>query len=152
MGEIAAAALSMMNGAEIEGKRIEVKRHADSKDNTKLMVFGLPPSFAWQELKDFAAQVGPMLPEYVDVIASDGSATVGEIRYDDASHVPIAIAALNGSTLGGSQIVVMPDPSSTDCSKVIVWNIPPGTSWQDLKDHFSTIGSVAHSNVKPKGG
>merc|ERR1712113_550494 len=46
----------------------------------------------------------------------------------------------------------MPDPSSSDCSKVIVWNIPPGIEWQDLKDHFSTIGSVAHSNVKPMGG
>merc|ERR1740121_2347437 len=78
---------------------------------------------------------------------SDGS-SVGEIRYDDASHAHIAIQSLNGSPFGDSTISVQYDQSSKDGTKLMVTGMPPGTKWQELKDHFKAIGTVAYAGFK----
>jgi arginine/serine-rich splicing factor 1/9 len=38
-------------------------------------------------------------------------------------------------------------PRNTDY-RVLVENVPPGCSWQDLKDHFRTVGDVCFSDVR----
>jgi len=73
---------------------------------------------------------------------------VGEVRYDDASLAQVAVASFNGSMLGGAEIEVKLDMNSQDGSKVVVKGIPPGLDWQELKDHFGTIGRVAFCDVK----
>eukprot|EP00747_Dinoflagellata_sp_TGD_P164563 gnl/TRDRNA2_/TRDRNA2_184657_c0_seq1.p1 gnl/TRDRNA2_/TRDRNA2_184657_c0~~gnl/TRDRNA2_/TRDRNA2_184657_c0_seq1.p1 ORF type:complete len:240 (+),score=52.32 gnl/TRDRNA2_/TRDRNA2_184657_c0_seq1:70-789(+) len=72
----------------------------------------------------------------------------GEIRYDDPSHAQQAMNMLNGSMLAGSQISIEFDMSSKDSTKLIVHGIPPGIQWQELKDHFKVIGTVAYSGIK----
>merc|ERR1712113_330284 len=59
---------------------------------------------------------------------------------------------LNGTLLGGSQISVVAAPNSQDGSKLRVHGVPPGMQWQDVKDHFSTIGTVAFCNVMESSG
>merc|ERR1712048_1062127 len=64
----------------------------------------------------------------------------------------MAVKTLNGSTLGGATIKVTLDQKSQDSSKLIVSGIPPGIEWQELKDHFKPIGTVAFAEVRGKGG
>merc|ERR1719162_2971755 len=41
--------------------------------------------------------------------------------------------------------------TSQDGSKLIVKGIPPGVEWQELKDHFASLGQVAFADVKGAG-
>ncbi|CAE8616326.1 unnamed protein product [Polarella glacialis] len=72
----------------------------------------------------------------------------GEVRFSSLEDAQQATARLSGSVLGGSQIWVQPDNSSQDGTRLIVHNIVPGLAWQELKDHFSSIGTVAFAQVK----
>jgi len=73
---------------------------------------------------------------------------LGEVRYDNPSHAQMAFDRLNGSTLKSATIIVGLDLESPDTSKLWVAGIMPGTSWMDLKDHFSQIGQVAFAQVE----
>lgn len=79
---------------------------------------------------------------------SSGASQVGEIRYDDALHAQAAIQSLNGSTIQGSTINVAYDQSSMDGTKLIITGVPPGVQWQELKDHFKGVGTVAYAGFK----
>merc|ERR1719401_2801370 len=82
-----------------------------------------------------------------------GGGTVnGEIRYDDPNHTMQALQMLNNSNLKGSNITVEMDPKSQDGTKLVVSGIPAGLQWQELKDHFSPIGTVAYAGVKDAAG
>jgi len=72
----------------------------------------------------------------------------GEIRYDAPMHAQMAVQMLNGSMLKGAQLTVGVDFQSSDGSKLWVAGVPPGTSWQELKDHFRYVGQVAFAAVK----
>lgn len=77
-----------------------------------------------------------------------GPPVTGEIRYDDPNHTAMALQTLNGALLQGSPISLEYDPKSQDGSKLLVSGIPAGTQWQELKDLFSPIGTVAYAGVK----
>jgi len=150
--EEAANAMELLVGAQMESSTIEVKLHAGSTDKTKLQVFGLPPGTEWQELKDFFGQSGKVI--FAEVLSNPfdtGAGLVGELRYDDPSIAQQAVDVLNGSKLGGVEITVILDKTSTDGSKLVVKGIPPGIEWQELKDHFASLGKVAFANVKGAG-
>lgn len=150
--EEATAAVELLDGAQMEGSTIEVKVHAGSTDKTKLQIFGLPPGTEWQELKDFFGQSGKVIfAEVVTNALDKGSGLFGEVRYDDPSHAQQAIDVLNGSKLGGAEITVTMDRTSTDGSKLVVKGIPAGIEWQELKDHFASVGQIAFANVKGVG-
>jgi len=154
--EEAMMALQMLNGSQMSGSIISVQQHGGSKDGTKLQVSGIPPGAAWQELKDLFAQCGTVMHADVAPVVP-GQTFNGEVRYDDPQHASMALQTLNGSQLGASQIFVATSPMSTDGSKLTITGIHPSTSWQDLKDHFSTCGTVAFADVhngkgKGKGG
>merc|ERR1712226_230072 len=75
----------------------------------------------------------------------------GVIRYDDPSHAQLALKMLNGSLLGGVPICIELDQMSRDLTRLIIHGIPSGIEWQELKDHFKQIGTVAFSEVKGGG-
>merc|ERR1712048_603681 len=75
----------------------------------------------------------------------------GEVRYESPEHAQQAVAKLNGTILGGQQISIDFDMNSTDGSKLIVRNVPMGIEWQDMKDHFLTMGPVAFCQVNTIG-
>jgi len=149
--EQANAALGL-TGTILDGHEIAIRVHAGSKDHTKLQVYNVPPSMAWQELKDFFTQAG-QTPAFCDV--TSGSSTAAEVRYETAAIAQMAANTLNGSILGGATITVTLDVSSQDNTKLMVANVPAGIEWQELKDHFKQCGTVAFVQVndgKAKGG
>jgi len=137
--ELAQSAMEL-NGTVLEGHEIAFKVHPGSKDQTKLQVFNIPSHMDWQELKDFFNKNG-LTPIYCDVTTS-GSMTA-EVRFEDAQAAQAAAHALNGSILGGGEIQVVLDTTSTDGCKLAVSNVPAGLEWQELKDHFGQCGTVA---------
>lgn len=148
--EEASQAVLEFDGKEMDGCTLEVKLRVGS---TKVQVLGLPAGTEWQELKDFFKQAGEVV--HADVVSNSivnpSAKLVGEVRYDDPSDAQQALIDLNGSTLGGSEIIVTQDMTSQDGSKLIVKGIPPGVEWQELKDHFASLGQVAFADVKGAG-
>lgn len=168
--ENAQKALSL-DGSVLCGAHIKVV--ADPGRGDKLRVFGLPARCQWQELKDHFATIGQVAFSAVKPPELGGKGfgggfggfdmgkgcgggfaggNMGEVRFDDPSLVQDAVDALNGSDLGGSVITVRIDQTSKDGSKVIVTGIPPGLDWQQLKDHFASVGPVAFASVNKGGG
>jgi len=143
--EEALLAIQSYNGTDMNGNIIEVQMHGGTKDQTKIQITGMPPGTEWQEVKDHFGQIGTIA--FAEAYSSDNKLK-GEIRYDDPSHAQIAMATLNGSLLQGSPISIEFDMGSRDNSRLIVHGIPAGCEWQELKDHFKTIGTVAFSDIK----
>jgi len=145
--EKAQAAVALA-GTVLEGHEIAIKLHAGSKDRTKVQVFNIPSHLEWQELKDFFVQKG-ITPVFCETCSSES--TGAEVRYDDPQHAQDAVNALDGGILGGAEIRVAVDQTSTDGSKLIVTNVPAGIEWQELKDHFGQCGTVAFVKTRDKG-
>jgi len=76
---------------------------------------------------------------------------IGEVRYDNPEHAQHAMSLLNGSTVGGAVIEVKQDMTSKDGTKLLVTGLPVGLDWQELKDHFGCVGTVAFCDVKQVG-
>merc|ERR1712032_243992 len=122
------------------------------KDGTKLQVLGVPHEMEWQELKDLFAQAGTVaFADVNDGKLPSGVKLEGEVRYDDPAHTQQALTSLNGSFIGGTQIFLQIDAKSTDGSKLIVHGLTPGIGWQELKDHFAPIGTVAFAQIHTQG-
>jgi len=167
------AALSTIHGSTFAGSKLTVKADSNSKDGTKCFIYGIPLGTQWQDLKDHCAEAGAVAFSAVKPPELGGKGfgggfggfdmgkgcgggfaggNMGEVRFDDPSLVQDAVDALNGSDLGGSVITVRIDQTSKDGSKVIVTGIPPGLDWQQLKDHFASVGPVAFASVNKGGG
>lgn len=148
--EAALAAFQLLQGSAMEGGgQIQIQMDPASKDRTKLLISNLPAGTGWQDLKDHFNQTGAPVA-YSGVNPPGG--LIGEVRYDDPSHAMVAMQSLNGSMLCGSQIFVRADPFSQDGSKLIVSGIGANCAWQELKDHFATVGTVAFANTAPING
>jgi len=139
-----------LNASIIEGHQIEIGAHPTSKDGTKLQIMNLPPGCKWQELKDFFMQKG-LQPQMVHTTAGMGPVTA-EVRFEDPQSSQMAIQNLTGTMINGSQIHVELDMRSPDGVKVLVSNLSPGTTWQDVKDVFAQCGAVAFCNINQKDG
>eukprot|EP00933_Yihiella_yeosuensis_P061570 TRINITY_DN6439_c2_g1_i1.p1 TRINITY_DN6439_c2_g1~~TRINITY_DN6439_c2_g1_i1.p1 ORF type:complete len:581 (-),score=132.50 TRINITY_DN6439_c2_g1_i1:275-1939(-) len=166
--------MAILSGLEMNGFVVRIEPDLLSKDGTKLLIQGIPPGSEWQELKDFCSQAGRVAfaavnkasqspaaapvqfaPQRLAAPAAGGACT-GEVRYAVAQHAQIAAQSLHGTMLGRSQILVQLDLKSQDGTRVLVHNLPAGTSWQALKEHFGQIGHVVFSQVhrgeSPRGG
>jgi len=143
-------ALQLLNGSQLMGSTLEVKLHSGSTDATKLQISGIPAGAAWQELKDHFASVGTVLHSATTPLIP-GQEFTGEVRFEDPQHAQLALKTLNGSQIGSSQIFLSLDQNSTDHTKLVVTGLSPGTEWQELKDHFAAMGTVAHADVHKKG-
>merc|ERR1719253_2475569 len=53
--------------------------------------------------------------------------------------------------MNGSQIEVAQDPRSADGRRLMVSNIPSEAAWQEIKDHFGTVGKVEFADVVDPG-
>eukprot|EP00928_Gymnodinium_smaydae_P026553 TRINITY_DN20817_c0_g1_i2.p1 TRINITY_DN20817_c0_g1~~TRINITY_DN20817_c0_g1_i2.p1 ORF type:complete len:348 (+),score=102.70 TRINITY_DN20817_c0_g1_i2:78-1121(+) len=144
--EAAQAAMQMLDGSNFSGNQISVQLDRSSKDQSKLIVTGLPAGVGWQDLKDHFKQAGGDLA-YVGINKEGNAPRWGEVRYDDPSHAQIALQALQGSSLGGNNIHIEVASGSQDGTKLHVMKLGPGVEWQELKDHFGQIGTVAFAQV-----
>eukprot|EP00747_Dinoflagellata_sp_TGD_P152107 gnl/TRDRNA2_/TRDRNA2_177267_c2_seq1.p1 gnl/TRDRNA2_/TRDRNA2_177267_c2~~gnl/TRDRNA2_/TRDRNA2_177267_c2_seq1.p1 ORF type:complete len:478 (+),score=130.08 gnl/TRDRNA2_/TRDRNA2_177267_c2_seq1:46-1479(+) len=71
---------------------------------------------------------------------------VATVRFADAAHAALAVKRMNGSVLGGRKLCVSLDPKSFDGTKILAE--PIDVTKQEVKDHFASIGPVAHAVVK----
>jgi len=158
-------ALQTMNGSVLAGQQIYVSFDPNSKDGTRIIVTGLAPAVEWQELKDHFSTVGQVA--FANITSSPASVVaasmqwqhvppsmmpspraVGEVRFDDPMDAPRALAQFNGAEVAGNRLLVERAPMSQDGAKILVRNLPPGFRWQELKDLFGHIGSVAFVDIK----
>lgn len=137
----AQVACQQMNGAPLSGAPLQVSMDANSKDGTKVLVTGIPLGVEWQELKDHFAPVGSLAFVEIRGARRNGPKLTGEVRFDTAELAEQALQ-LDGSELDGHDIGVSVDPHSQDATKLHVKGLPPGCRWQELKDHFSQMGTA----------
>eukprot|EP00927_Polykrikos_kofoidii_P035158 TRINITY_DN29731_c0_g2_i1.p1 TRINITY_DN29731_c0_g2~~TRINITY_DN29731_c0_g2_i1.p1 ORF type:complete len:453 (-),score=102.28 TRINITY_DN29731_c0_g2_i1:39-1247(-) len=149
-----AEALKRMNGTTLGGSVITVAPDPTSKDNTKLLISGLPAGIEWQELKDHFAEVGTVAFVNIKGGNRSGHKLKGEVRFGTADEAQQAMSILQGTEMeDGSKISITLDPLSKDGSKLLVGDLPPGTGWQDLKDHFAQVGlPVLYAGILGGGG
>jgi len=59
--DLASRAVQMLNGSQLGGATIQVKKHAHlNHDCTKLAIMGIPAGVTWQDLKNHFEQCGPV--------------------------------------------------------------------------------------------
>lgn len=126
-----------LSGTDVGGQHIVVELDARSKDGTKVMVKGLPPTVTKEDLREFFGTCGHVAFATVKI----GKPAVGQVRFQTAEQAQMALG-LSGSIIDGYQIQVHVHAGSKDGTKLAVFNLPPDFEWQDLKDHFSKMGTT----------
>lgn len=159
--EAAGLALAL-DGQEYLGHQLKVKVDLTSQDGTKILVMGLPSQCGWQDLKDLMREFGDVAFVQVKDRFTPGAMPaadlkpVGQVRFEEAEDAWNAIERINGTYIGGQQVSVELDNAlngSGQRSTILVHGLQPSFRWQDLKDHFKRIGSVAYADiVNPRGG
>lgn len=132
-------------------------------NGSKLYVGNLSWSTSWQDLKDVFSECGPV--NFAEIIERDGkSQGWGLVEMSTANGARTAIQQLDGQDLAGRIIEVREDnkggggqsfgggQSYDQGSRVYVGNLDWGVSWQDLKDHFRSVGEVTFAEVMTEGG
>lgn len=149
-------AISQLDGLDFKGYTLKMTLDPQSKDRTKCVVTGVPMDVDWQDLKDHFNQVPNVA--FVAIIgdkrkSATGPTLTGEVRFETADQAQQAMEELQGTAIGGAgAISITIDTNSKDNSKLLVTDIPPGVSWQELKAHFcQAVGKVAYANVSPSG-
>lgn len=160
-------AAQVLGGTLLNGGQISIHKDATAKDGSRLIVSNVPPGTPWQDLKDHFTAIGPVAYAGVNNgfggkgkakgkdkgggfdggCCLEGPPPVGEVRFNDPQCAQIALRSLDQSVLRGSPVSVRQDEHSLDGSKLLISNLPPGCMWQELKDHFQTIGTVAFAVV-----
>lgn len=83
---------------------------------------------------------------------SGGQSKVGEIRYDAPEHSAQAVSEFNGTYMPNHDqpISVEFDERQKfgEGTKLIIRNVPASVQWQELKDYFKVIGTVAYAGFK----
>lgn len=131
---------------------------------TRLYVGNLSWDVSWQDLKDHFKQCGIIVRADV-LTGSDGrSKGCGIVEFADAFDAANAISTMTDTELNGRMIFVREDRESTGNlggsvvlggvgsdsgtgGRVFVGNLPYEVSWQDLKDHFKTIGHIVRADI-----
>eukprot|EP00421_Protoceratium_reticulatum_P070185 CAMPEP_0168421054 /NCGR_PEP_ID=MMETSP0228-20121227/33085_1 /TAXON_ID=133427 /ORGANISM="Protoceratium reticulatum, Strain CCCM 535 (=CCMP 1889)" /LENGTH=515 /DNA_ID=CAMNT_0008434953 /DNA_START=22 /DNA_END=1565 /DNA_ORIENTATION=- len=160
--ESAQRAYQVLDNSVLMGVQIRIVPDTHSQDGTKVLVYNMPPGIGWQELKDHFSQVGTVCfasiarkglgkgytpPPRPAAAAAPGGSCVGEVRFATAEEAIEAITQLNGATFQDKVIAVDTDRSAADGTKLLVYNLPAGTQWQELKDYFLQVGKVVFAGI-----
>ncbi|KAI9022478.1 hypothetical protein DFJ74DRAFT_669601 [Hyaloraphidium curvatum] len=130
--EAAQKAIEMLNGAEVQGRVIEVREDrlagggqkgigsplpgaagiggVQSGSGTAIFVSNLPFTTRWQDLKDIFRPHN-LLPTHADVMvdSSGRSKGLGTVRFTTREDAERAVEVANGLTIGGRQIAARLD-------------------------------------------
>lgn len=130
-----------------------------------MYVGGLPEDVRTSEIKDLFGKFGSIRDIDIKAPRPPGGTTFAFIEYDDDRDAEDAVRDRDGYKFDGTRLRVEiarggrrggPDdrprgmghgPPVRSEYKVIVENLPPNTSWQDLKDHMRKAGEVGFSEV-----
>ncbi|CDH48417.1 rnp domain protein [Lichtheimia corymbifera JMRC:FSU:9682] len=123
----------------------------------------------WEDLKDFAQEVGTVVNANVLMTPSGKSKGCGVVEYSRPEYAERAIRNLNRTEFMGRPVFVREDREfepkipkdprdAPEDQRIFVGNLSFSTSWQDLKDLFRKGGRVTHTDVdvdeethRPKG-
>uniref|UniRef100_A0A7S4C666 RRM domain-containing protein n=1 Tax=Chrysotila carterae TaxID=13221 RepID=A0A7S4C666_CHRCT len=107
---------------------------------------------AWHHLKDHFKAAGEV--EHADVMTEPGgrSKGYGIVVFRDARGASQAIRMLHDTELLGRKILVRENREEAGGGvgagqSLYVGNLAWDVSWQDLKDHFKSAGTVLHADV-----
>lgn len=155
--EAARRAVELFHQSPFNGSMISVALDPSCADGTKIIVTGMPAGLAWQELKDHFQQVGEVhfanVQRSMDGAgkgygkAEPGRPCVGEVRYTTKEDADKAKNMFNGTFFKGNTISVRPDLSSFNGTKLMVFNIPIGTDWTELREQFVQAGQIAFCGI-----
>jgi len=138
--EDAASALEQLSNSLIKDSAIQLQTDPRSQDGSKILISNLPAGIEWQEVKDHFVQCGE--------VVFAGIFGPGEVRMSTTEEAEEAARKFDGTDLDGQIISVQIDPASHDSTRLIVHQLPPTIQWQDLKDHFQSVGTVAYAARK----
>lgn len=157
--EAAARAVRELNGSVVSGNAIKVMLDPNAQDGTKVVISNMPAGMAWQDLKDHFVQLGHV--HYANIgrtvqevgsvrgfgAALPGYPCVGEVRFANSDEAQMALQMFNGMPFKDQALVVKPDLSSWHGTKLLIFNIPVGTDWPELKDHFEPAGQIQFCGI-----
>ena len=138
---------------------------AQPQGGKSVYVGNLAWDVSWQDLKDHFKTVGQVLN--ADVMMEPGttrSKGCGLVTFANARDAATAISTLHDTELNGRLIFVREDRDAGTGigavggkgggggaagagASVYVGNLAWDVSWQDLKDHFKTVGQVLNADV-----
>lgn len=117
--------------------------------NFQLWVGNLPFNVRWQELKDLCKEYG--FVTRVDISTDDDGRSKGYaiVGFKDHASARACIEDLNGSSLGGRELIVKFDEKAGlgTSSVVYVGNLPWSVKWQELKGMCQSFGFVIHVDI-----
>ena len=115
---------------------------------------------SWQDLKDHFKTIGPVLNADVMQEPDGRSKGCGLVTFANARDADRAIRELHDTDINGRNIFVREDRDAPGGGKggggggkggggksVYVGNLTWTVAWQDLKDHFKTIGPVLNADI-----
>ncbi|KAL4430958.1 hypothetical protein ABPG75_006214 [Micractinium tetrahymenae] len=125
--------------------------------HSNLYVRGFPPSYCDSEILSLFSPFGAINSLRV-VAASEGQAPHAFVKFEASEQAAAAIHALNGSTVGGSQLVVKfadadVQPRVESGRQPSEWcycrNLPPSYSRQEVGELFVPFGTVLEIRIFP---
>ncbi|KAA0153020.1 hypothetical protein FNF29_03540 [Cafeteria roenbergensis] len=157
------------SGRPAKARSSRMAGDSGGSSTTRVFVGNLSWSTTWQALKDHMSSVGTVTRSDV-LTRSDGKSSGGAIvEFADPASARRAIDELTDTSLDGRDIFVREDregpagvrklgaPAAAPAPRpggitgrnprLFVGNLSWDVSWQDLKDHFKSVGPVAHADV-----
>lgn len=118
--EEAAQAIETLSGREVHGRPMDVREDKFGTPasfpaaGSQVFVGNVPYTLRWQDLKDIFRNHG-FLPLHVEILMEQGtgrSRGCGIVRFENRETADKAIAALNGTEIGGRSLVLRMDKFS----------------------------------------
>jgi len=134
--ELAEQAVRALDGTLFRGLHA-MKLERESEASPRIYVHGLPADMRYAEIQEHLQSAGEI--KFMKIHNHDA-----EVRFSTPDEAQAAIDKLDGSELLGYKLSVSPHHSvqDQDRSKVLVRGLGAGIGWQELKAHFSPVGSV----------
>eukprot|EP00927_Polykrikos_kofoidii_P072556 TRINITY_DN6865_c0_g1_i1.p1 TRINITY_DN6865_c0_g1~~TRINITY_DN6865_c0_g1_i1.p1 ORF type:complete len:859 (-),score=142.58 TRINITY_DN6865_c0_g1_i1:92-2668(-) len=141
----------------IHGHPLTVKRDDVTTDGTKLIISNMPPGVAWHDIKNLFSQAGPV--HYANIgrtdkgkgkgfgVAQPGQPCVGEVRFSSQEEAHKAQRIFHGHPFKNTTLVVKPDLSSKAGTKILIFNLPIGTDWSEIKELFNDVGTIEFCGI-----
>lgn len=167
--EEAQRAITELTDSEILGRKIFVREDREDDSATKteivedlgkrtLIVENVPLTFAWQELKDLFKPVGNVVR--ADIFAGEGDIRLGLVEFRSSSDVfrainnavSIAVEDMIFRTVKRGENIEYLRGTNSEPKKLYVGELAWSVSWQDLKDHFKSVGEVTRADVATEEG
>lgn len=132
----------------------ELKYHCSLNGEVPLVVVKQVTAAAAQApapaaVQQQAAGHGIPAPAQLAAIGPGGGSVFGMVLFQSMEWAQAAAQMLRGSSLRGCTLEVQGDASDPTGCKLLVFNLPSGCDWKELKGHFAAVGDVRAAVIYP---